>query len=273
MYAEAGKENPDRKADRRISISDIRKKKKEIPVVMATAYDAWMAGIVDDAVDMILVGDSLGNVVQGHETTLPVTLEQIIYHTRMVMRGSSKAFVISDLPFLSYQSSVRDAVISAGRCLKEGLSQAVKLEGGKIVVPQIEAIVGSGVPVVGHVGLTPQSINLFGGHGKRAKTESAAETLMEDAKAIEEAGVSIIVLENIPHDLAGQVTETVGVPTVGIGAGPSCDGQVQVFHDLFGLFPDFSPRHAVKYLDCGLDMKAAIVKYAEDVRSGKLISK
>lgn len=240
---------------------------------MATAYDNWTAEIVDHAVDAILVGDSLGNVVQGHETTLPVKLKDIIYHTQLVMRGARQAIVISDLPFLSYQPSVRDAVISAGRCLKEGLSQAVKLEGGKEVVPQIEAIVACGIPVVGHVGLTPQSINILGGHGKQAKTSSAADQMMNDVKAIEEAGVSMIVLENIPHQLAGQITKKSKVPTIGIGAGPDCDGQVQVFHDLFGLYPDFSPRHAVKYTDCGHDMIAGIKKYAEDVRSGKLISK
>ncbi len=257
----------------RITITDLQKMKKKTPIVMATAYDAWMAEIVDHAVDMILVGDSLGNVVQGHETTIPVTLEDIIYHSRMVLRGAKKAFVVSDLPFLSYQTSVRDAVISAGRCLKESFSQAVKLEGGKTVVPHIKAIVACGIPVIGHLGLTPQSINIFGGHGKRAKTKKAATDLMDDAKAIEQAGVSMIVLENIPHDLAGEVTDALSVPTIGIGAGPKCDGQVQVFHDLFGLFPDFTPRHAVKYMNGGTDMIKGIKKFAKDVKAGKLISK
>ncbi len=257
----------------RISIVELQKKKKKTPIVMATAYDAWTAQIVDHSVDTILVGDSLGNVVQGHETTLPVTLEEIIYHTRMVIRGSKKALVVSDLPFLSYQSSIRDAVISAGRCLKEGLSQAVKLEGGRTVVPQIEAMVASGIPVVGHLGLTPQSINVFGGHGKRAKSKSEAKQLTADAQAIEKAGAGLLVLENIPHDLAGKVTSALKIPTIGIGAGPDCDGQVQVFHDLFGLYPDFTPRHAVKYTNHGSEMIKAIKKYADDVRSGKLVSK
>ena len=258
---------------RRLTIVDLLKMKNNTSIVMATAYDKWMARIVDHAVDTILVGDSLGNVIQGKETTLPVTLEEMIYHTRMVMRGADRAFVIGDMPFLSYQPSVRDAIISAGRLMKEGLCQAVKLEGGRAVVPQIEAIVACGIPVIGHVGLTPQSIHAFGGHAKRAKTKETADLLLQEAEAIESAGVSMVVLENIAHDTAKRVSETLQVPTIGIGAGPHCDGQVQVFHDLFGLTPEFIPRHAVQYTNSGLDMIEGVKKYASEVRSGKLISK
>ena len=258
---------------KRLTIVDLLKMKNSSPIVMATAYDKWMAKIVDHAVDTILVGDSLGNVIQGKETTLPVTLEEMIYHTRMVMRGADRAFVIGDMPFLSYQPSVRDAVISAGRLMKEGLCQAVKLEGGSAFVPQIEAIISCGVPVIGHLGLTPQSIHAFGGHGKRAKTKEAAELLVQEARAIENAGVSMVVLENIAHETAKQVSEALQIPTIGIGAGPHCDGQVQVFHDLFGLTPEFIPRHAVQFTNSGLDMIEGVKRYASEVRSGTLISK
>jgi len=258
---------------KRLTIVDLLKMKNNTPIVMITAYDKWMARIVDQAVDSILVGDSLGNVIQGKETTLPVTLEEMIYHTRMVMRGADRAFVIGDLPFLSYQPSVRDAVISAGRFMKEGLCQAVKLEGGSAVAQQIRAIVDCGVPVIGHLGLTPQSIHAFGGHAKRAKTKEAAELLLHEAKVIEDAGVSMVVLENISHETAKQVSAALQVPTIGIGAGPHCDGQVQVFHDLFGLTPEFIPRHAVQYTNSGLDMIEGVKKFASEVRSGKLISK
>ncbi|PCI29436.1 MAG: 3-methyl-2-oxobutanoate hydroxymethyltransferase [SAR324 cluster bacterium] len=256
----------------RVTIRELLAKKGSSPIVVATAYDAWMAGIVDEAVDMILIGDSLGMVVQGQESTIPVTLDEMIYHTRMVVRGSKKAFILADLPFLSYQSSVRDAVIAAGRLLKEGYAQGVKLEGGKRVVPQVEAMVAAGIPVLGHLGLTPQSIHAFGSYGKRAKNQEAANLLVEDALALEQAGVSMIVLENIPHALAARVSKVLAIPTIGIGAGADCDGQVQVFHDLFG-FSDFAPRHAVRYLDCGQEMKQAMQKFAAAVRSRDFISK
>ncbi len=256
----------------RLTINDLQQKKNTVPIVMATAYDSWMARIIDEIVDSILVGDSLGMVVQGHETTLPVTLDEMIYHTRMVVRGSRHAFVICDMPFLSYQSSVRDAVISAGRCLKEGFAQAVKLEGGKSIVAQIEAITHSGIPVIGHLGLTPQSINIIGGYKKQAKSKADADLLLEDAIAIEAAGAGLLVLENIPHGLGKLVSESLSIPTIGIGAGPDCDGQVQVFHDLFGLNPDFLPRHATKFCESGTDMINATQKYANQVRTKKFIS-
>ena len=257
----------------RNTISDIVKKKSQTPIVVVTAYDAWSAAIVDAAVDCILVGDSLGMVIQGRENTIPVTIDEMIYHTRMVVRGSKQACVVCDLPFLSYQTSVRDAIISAGRCLKEGYAQSVKLEGGKSVVLQIAGIVQSGIPVIGHLGLTPQSINVFGKYSKQAKVDSEAQQLLDEAKAIEDAGVSMFVLESIPHELARRVTTSVGVPTIGIGAGGDCDGQVQVFHDLFGLFPNFTPRHAQKYTSSGTDMIRGIHEYAEQVRAGNFVSK
>lgn len=257
----------------RRSIPSLVKKKGESKIVVVTAYDACSASLVDGIVDMILVGDSLGMVVQGKENTIPVTLDEMIYHTKMVVRGSEKATIIVDLPFMSYQTSVMDALHSSGRCLKEAGAQAVKLEGGSSVVPQIKAIVNAGIPVVGHLGLTPQSIHIFGGYGKQAKSERDADKLIEDALAIQDAGVSMIVLENIPHELAKNVTEKLKIPTIGIGAGGGCDGQVQVFHDLFGLYPDFTPRHAVTYAHCGTEIREAIQKYTDDVRAGGFISK
>lgn len=251
----------------------LAKKEKKEPIVFVTAYDAWMAQMVDEYVDCILVGDSMGMVVQGFDTTLPVTMDEMIYHSRMVARGSSRAFIVADLPFLTYQSSISEAIQSAGRCLKEGGAQAVKLEGGTAVIPHIEAIVSYGIPVMGHLGLTPQSIHAFGGFQKRAKTDEEAERLIADAKKLEEAGAFSMVLENIPHDLAKVVSEAVNVPTIGIGAGPDCDGQVQVFHDLLGFFPDFTPRHAVQFMDGGKQIQRAIKEYAATVRKGELNSK
>jgi 3-methyl-2-oxobutanoate hydroxymethyltransferase len=257
----------------RITLKNLLAQKKQTPLVVVTAYDAWMAEMVDDVVDIILIGDSLGMVIQGHGSTIPVTLEEMIYHTRMVVRGSKKAFILADLPFLSYQSSVRDAVISAGRLLKEGLAQGVKFEGGQAVLPQVTAIVEAGIPICGHLGLTPQSIHAFGSYCKRAKSKDEANRLLEDALALEEAGVSMIVLENIPHDLAGKVSDLLKIPTIGIGAGKLCDGQVQVFHDLFGFYPDFSPRHAVRFAECGTTIKQAIKQYSLSVKKRDFISK
>lgn len=257
----------------RTTIKQLLEKKDNTPIVMATAYDAWMAGVVDEHVDAILVGDSLGMVVQGHDSTIPVTMDEMVYHSRMVARGSKKAFIICDLPFMSYQSSVKDAVDAAGRCLKEGAAQAVKLEGGVNMVPQIKAITSCGIPVVGHLGLTPQSINMIGSYKKQAKSKDDAKRLLEDAKAIAQAGASMIVVENIPHDLAEKLAKAVPIPIIGIGAGGKCDGQVQVFHDLFGLYPKLKINHVVKFADCGLEMEKAIASYAEEVRSGRLVSK
>lgn len=256
----------------RTTIKQLLEKKGKTPIVMSTAYDAWMAGVVDEHVDTILVGDSLGMVVQGHESTIPVTMDEMVYHSRMVARGSKKAFIICDLPFMSYQSSVKDAVDAAGRCLKEGAAQAVKLEGGLNMVPQVKAITSCGIPVVGHLGLTPQSINMIGSYKKQAKSKDEAKRLMDDAKAIAEAGACMIVIENVPHELAEKISKAVSIPIIGIGAGGKCDGQVQVFHDLLGLFPNMKFHHIVKYADCGQEMEKAIKAYAKEVRSGRFVS-
>ncbi len=254
----------------RTTVTRLREMKGTRPIVMITAYDAWMASVVDDAVDAILVGDSLGIVVQGHDSTLPVTLDEIIYHCRAVARGSRKALVIADLPFLSYQASVEDAIRSGGRCLKEGGAQAVKLEGGRAVLPQVKALVEQGIPVAGHLGLTPQSIHLLGGFDEQGASDEAAREIRESAQALEEAGIFLLVLEAVPDALARSVTGSVRVPTIGIGAGPDCDGQVQIFHDLFGLGPTLAARFARRYFDAGTGMREAVMRYAEDVRQGKL---
>ncbi len=240
--------------------------------VWATAYDAWMAKILDEVVEVILVGDSLGMVVQGKENTLPVTLDEMIYHTQMVQRNCQRAFLVTDLPFLSYQTSPQEAIRSAGRVLKEAGAQAVKLEGGKEMAETIHALTRVGIPVVGHLGMTPQSVHAFGGFGKQAKDSQGAKRLLEDAQDICAAGAFAFVLENIPHDLAQQVTRAVPALTIGIGAGGDTDGQVQVFHDLFGLYEDFTPRHAVKFGELGKEMKQMAQNYALAVREKKLIS-
>ena len=257
----------------RITINELLGKKNKTSIVAITAYDAWMASMVDEQADLILVGDSLGNVVQGHLNTLPVTLDEMIYHTKMVARGSKNAFLVTDLPFMSYQSSIEQAVTSAGRCLKEGFAQAVKLEGGKSMLPQVKAIVSCGIPVIGHLGLTPQSINALGTYSKQGKSNQKAKEIIDDAILLEKAGASMIVLENVPHELAKKITKKLTILSIGIGAGAGCDGQIQVFHDIFGLFPEFTPRHAVKFLDGGKEIKKAMNNYAKEVRENKLISK
>lgn len=257
----------------RCSITKLLAMKGQTPLVMVTAYDATMAKLVDEAVDCILVGDSLGMVVQGLDTTVPVTLEEILYHTRMVARGIKHAFLIADLPFLTYQVSDQDALRSAGRCLKEASAQAVKVEGGMAVLSQVHAMTAVGIPVVGHLGVTPQSIHALGGYGKRGRDEAEAARLIEESLALQEAGACMLVLENLPHELARTITARLRILTIGIGAGPHCDGQVQVFHDLMGLLPDFTPRHAKRYFEGGLGIQTAIRKFADDVRAGEFISK
>lgn len=271
MYSEGNSQAAAKKT--RNTIPKLVQLKGETPVVMVTAYDATMAKLVDEFVDVILVGDSLGMVVQGLDTTIPVTLDEMIYHTRLVARGAKHSCVATDMPFLSYQVSVEDAVRSAGRILKEGHAQAVKLEGGLPVVPQVKAIVDAGIPVIAHIGVTPQSINTLGGYGKQGKSEQSAKEMVVSAKALDDAGASMIVLENIPHDLAKQIGQEVRAVTIGIGAGPHCDGQVQVFHDLVGLFPDFMPRHAKRFFEGGDGIRKAMQSYAQEVRTGVFMSK
>ena len=237
-------------------------------IVLLTAYDypsAQMA--VAGGVHYLLVGDSLGMVCLGYESTVSVTMEDMIRHTQAVKRGAQDAFIVADLPFMSY-ATVVDALKNGGRLLQEGGAGAVKLEGGADFAPQIKALINSGVPVMGHLGLTPQSVNIFGGYKTQATDQKAALKLLADAKALQEVGVFAIVLEMVPAQIAELVTKELNIPTIGIGAGNECDGQVQVFHDIAGLFTDFTPRHAKKYFDAGLSIQQAIVSYVKEVQDG-----
>ncbi len=239
-------------------------------ITMLTAYDYSMAKIVDEAgVDAILIGDSLGMVFQGLDSTLPVTVDDIIYHTRAVVRGTKRALIVSDMPFMSYHVSVEDAVRNAGRLVKEGGAHAVKLEGGTKYTDVIEAIVNAQIPVMGHIGLTPQSINAFGGFKVQGKDEAAARQIIEDAKAIEKAGVFAITLEGIPAKLAKLITEAVNVPTIGIGASKDCDGQVLVINDMLGMFSDFVPKFVKQYAKLNVNINTALKSYIEEVANGK----
>ena len=236
---------------------------------MLTAYDYSTASLLDAAgINGILVADSLGNVILGYEDTISVTMEDMIHHGAAVSRGAKNALVVVDMPFMSYQGSVYDALKNAGRLMKEGRANAVKLEGGIEVVPQIQAIVQAGIPVMGHLGLTPQSINAFGGYKVQGKDEAAAQKLLDDAKAIAEAGVFAIVLECVPSALAKKVTEAVDVPTIGIGAGADCDGQILVYQDMLGMFSDFTPKFVKRYANIGEAMKAAFKGYIDEVCGG-----
>jgi 3-methyl-2-oxobutanoate hydroxymethyltransferase len=238
-------------------------------VTMLTAYDYSTARLLDEAgIHMVLVGDSLGMVVLGYDSTIPVTMEDMLHHTRAVSRGTRKALVIGDLPFMSYHVSAEQALQNAARMMQEGGCQAVKLEGGVTVADKIKRIVDCGIPVMGHIGLTPQSVNQLGGHRVQGKTHETAVKIVEDAKAIEQAGAFAVVLELVPAPLATLITNRIRIPTIGIGAGPGCDGQVLVINDMLGLFTDFVPRHTRQYSTLAVDIKAALVKYVEDVKSG-----
>ncbi|PKD45190.1 3-methyl-2-oxobutanoate hydroxymethyltransferase [Rhodohalobacter barkolensis] len=262
-------ELPSQKRDKVTTQTVVDMKRHGEKISMLTAYDFTMAGIVDGAgVDVILVGDSASNVMAGHETTVPMTLNQMIYHTQCVVRGVERALVIADLPFMSYQVTTKEALKSAGRMMKEAGAHAVKLEGGEPISNTVKRIVDAGIPVMGHLGLTPQSIYKFGTYKVRAKDEQEADQLLKDAKILEEAGVFSIVLEKIPSDLAKRVTESLSVPTIGIGAGPHCDGQVLVLHDMLGLNKDFSPRFLRRYEDLHNSMDSAIKHYIDDVKTG-----
>ena len=249
-------------------------KEKGEKLSMLTSYDYSTAKLVDEAgVNSILVGDSLGNVVLGYEDTISVTMEDMIHHSAAVARGAKNAVVVCDMPFMSYQTSVYDAVVNAGRLMKEGRAGAVKLEGGKEVCPQIKAIVDAGIPVCAHLGLTPQSINAFGGFKVQGKTEAAARKLLEDAKAVEEAGAFAVVLECVPSKLAELVTKELSIPTIGIGAGNVCDGQVLVYQDMLGMFSDFTPKFVKKFADIGTIMREAFAAYDKEVKAGTFPSK
>jgi 3-methyl-2-oxobutanoate hydroxymethyltransferase len=249
-------------------------KEKGEKLSMLTAYDYSTAKLIDEAgINAILIGDSLGNVILGYEDTISVTMEDMIHHSAAVARGAKNALVVCDMPFMSYQTSVYDAVVNAGRLMKEGRAGAVKLEGGEAVCPQVKAIVDAGIPVCGHLGLTPQAINAFGGFKVQAKTEAAAKKLIEDAKALEEAGVFAIVLECVPAKIAEMVTKAVSVPTIGIGAGNLCDGQVLVYQDMLGMFSDFTPKFVKRFENIGEIMKKAFAAYDAEVKAGTFPAK
>ncbi len=255
---------------KKVTAPEVRARKGSGPALaMVTAYDFTMARLVDEAgVDLILVGDSLGMVVQGLGNTLPVTLDEIAYHTRAVARASARAHVVADLPFLSYQVSPAQAVESAGKLVKEGAAESVKLEGGEDFAEHVARIVRAGVPVMGHVGLMPQSVHALGGFKVQGRGDDAARKVLADARAIEEAGAYAIVLEAIPPDVAAEVTRTVGVPTIGIGAGALCDGQVLVCTDLLGMSRGHAPRFAKRYAELGDAIVAATRRYVDEVRTG-----
>ncbi|MDD7626257.1 MAG: 3-methyl-2-oxobutanoate hydroxymethyltransferase [Butyricicoccus sp.] len=244
-------------------------KKEGTRLSMLTAYDYSTAKLVDAAgINSILVGDSLGNTILGYEDTLSVTMEDMIHHTAAVARGAKNALVIGDMPFMSYQASVYDAVVNAGRLMKEGRANAVKLEGGASVCEQIKAIVGASIPVCAHIGLTPQSINAFGGFKVQGKGEKQAQQLLDDARRVQEAGAFAVVLEGIPALLAQKITDTLDIPTIGIGAGAGCDGQVLVYQDMLGMFTDFKPKFVKHFANVGEIMTEAFKTFDQEVKEG-----
>ncbi|CEN87754.1 3-methyl-2-oxobutanoate hydroxymethyltransferase [[Clostridium] sordellii] len=250
-----------------ITFKDSKKNKQKL--TMLTAYDYSTAKLIDSCgINGILVGDSLGMVCLGYEDTLSVTMEDMIHHTKAVAKGAKNSLIVADMPFMSYQTSVYDAVYNAGRLIKEGRAQAIKLEGGVEVFEQIQAIVKASIPVMGHVGLTPQSVNAFGGFKVQGKDEVAAKKLIEDAIAVEKAGAFSVVLEGVPSKLAKIVTEKLSIPTIGIGAGVDCDGQILVYQDMLGMFSDFTPKFVKKYESLGDKMKSAFETYIDEVENG-----
>jgi 3-methyl-2-oxobutanoate hydroxymethyltransferase len=254
---------------KKVTQLDIRKMKEEgRRIVMITAYDYPFARIFDPIVDIILVGDSLGTVLYGHDTTLPVTMDDMIRHTKAAAAGRERSFLVSDMPFMSFQVSTEGAVENACRLVKEGGAEAVKLEGGVSVFEIIGKLTSFDVPVMGHIGLTPQSIHRMGGYRIQGREEEARRRLLDDARAVEEAGAFSVVLEGIPAELATEITGSLAIPTIGIGAGPGCDGQVLVMHDLLGLLPDFKPKFVKRYAELVPLVERAVSQFAEDVRKG-----
>jgi 3-methyl-2-oxobutanoate hydroxymethyltransferase len=254
----------------RININQIKEMKpKGEKITMLTAYDYATAKIVDEVgVPLILVGDSLGMVVLGYESTIPVTIEEMLHHTKAVVRGTRQAMIIGDMPFMTYHISIEDALHNAGRFIQEGGAQAVKLEGGVTVAEKVRMIVGCGIPVMGHIGLTPQSIHQLGGYKVRGKTEETATKLIDDARSLEEAGAFAVVLETVPAELADLITKSISIPTIGIGAGIGCDGQVQVINDILGSFTDFVPKHAKQYARLTDTIRNAVIEYHKEVKDG-----
>ncbi|SDB19363.1 3-methyl-2-oxobutanoate hydroxymethyltransferase [Eubacterium oxidoreducens] len=243
-------------------------------ITMLTCYDYSMAKLMDEAgINCLLIGDSLGQVMLGYEDTLSVTMEDMIHHTAAVSRGAKNAFVLADMPFMSYQTSSYDAVVNAGRLMKEGRANGVKLEGGATVVEQIKAIVAAQIPVCAHVGLTPQSVNAFGGFKVQGKSIEKAQQILDDARRVEEAGASMVVLEGIPALLADKISKELTIPTIGIGASNGCDGQVLVYQDMLGMFSDFTPKFVRKFADCGSVMKEAFAGYISEVQNGNFPAK
>jgi 3-methyl-2-oxobutanoate hydroxymethyltransferase len=255
----------------KLRIRDLLKKKQEgSKIAMLTAYDATMARLMDRAgIDLLLVGDSLGMVIEGHETTIPVTLDAMVHHTRAVANGARRAIIIADMPFLTYQASIPDAVRNAARLIQEGGATAVKVEGGRAVCDVVARLVEIGIPVMGHVGLTPQAVHRFGGFRKVGKDAAEADEVLAGAREIERAGAFAVVLEMIDPELAGRITKELRVPTIGIGSGPQCDGQVLVTYDAFGLFDEFVPSFVKQYAKLGDEIVRATEAYIADVRAGR----
>ena len=254
----------------RVTITQIKEmKQKGEKISMLTAYDYSTAKLIDEAgIPLILVGDSLGMVVLGYGSTIPVTMDEMIHHTKAVVRGTTRALVVGDMPFMTYQVSVEDALRNAARFMQEGGTQAVKLEGGEVMAETVKKIVSYGIPVMGHIGLTPQSINQLGGFRAVGKTPEAAVRMLNDAIALDEAGAFAIVLECVPEPLSKLITERISVPTIGIGAGKYCDGQVQVISDILGLYTDFVPKHAKQYVKLSDSIKKATADYIAEVKAG-----
>lgn len=250
-----------------LTFKDLKKQHKKIS--MLTAYDYSTARLFDECnINGILIGDSLGMVIKGDEDTLGVTIDEVIYHTKAVKKGAKNALIVSDMPFLSYHISVEQAVLNAGRLVKEGGAHAVKLEGGAHVIKQIEAIVNAQIPVMGHLGLTPQSVNAFGGFKVQGKNEETVKKLIEDVKLIEKAGAFAVVLEGIPGKVAEMITDSISIPTIGIGAGKECDGQILVYQDMLGMFNDFVPKFVKQYANLGTAIKEAVGSYISEVQNG-----
>ncbi len=257
----------------RLNTGQIRELKKSRKIVAITAYDYLFAKLVDKLVDIVLVGDSLGMVIQGLENTLPVTINDMIYHSKAVSRALLTAHLVVDMPFLSYQVSTESAIENAGRLLKEGGSNSVKLEGGVTISELVRKLVMYGIPVMGHIGLTPQSVNVFGGYKIQGKTKESQERILDDALALEDAGVYSIVLEGMPEELAAKITEKLSIPTIGIGAGRFCDGQILVIQDMLGLNEDFNPKFVKRFSNLSEEIKKAVFKYSEEVKNGSFPGK
>ncbi|MCA9627912.1 MAG: 3-methyl-2-oxobutanoate hydroxymethyltransferase [Myxococcales bacterium] len=257
--------------NQKVTVPELRRRKQSGPkIAMLTAYDATFARLLDEGgADVLLVGDSLGMVVQGMGNTLPVTLDEICYHGRSVARGIQRAHLVLDMPFMSFQVSSEKALEAAGRLMKEGAAESVKLEGGEVAAEAIARIVSAGIPVMGHVGLTPQSVHAMGGFRVQGKGEDAASRVLHDAKAVEQAGAYAIVLEGLPADLGRRISESVDIPTIGIGAGPHCDGQVLVCYDFLGMFEDIKPKFVKRFAELGKEIRGATQAYVSQVRDGQ----